>query len=70
MKVKNETIYIIATFLLLKIRSQKISKMLDVVSIEVCTIHLVEFVGLAYQEGKDIVFRFIIEYSILMDFGS
>jgi hypothetical protein len=26
------------------------------------------FVGLAYQ-GKDIVFRFIIEYSNLMDFG-
>jgi hypothetical protein len=27
-----------------------------------------EFIGLAYQ-GKDIVFRFIIEYSSLMDFG-
>jgi hypothetical protein len=26
------------------------------------------FVGLAYQ-GKDIVFRFIMEYSSLMDFG-
>jgi hypothetical protein len=26
------------------------------------------FVGLVYQ-GKDIVFRFIIEYSSLMDFG-
>jgi hypothetical protein len=26
------------------------------------------FFGLAYQ-GKDIVFRFIIEYSSLMDFG-
>jgi hypothetical protein len=26
------------------------------------------FVGLGYQ-GKDIVFRFIIEYSSLMDFG-
>jgi hypothetical protein len=26
------------------------------------------FVGLAYQ-GKDIMFRFIIEYSSLMDFG-
>jgi hypothetical protein len=26
------------------------------------------FVGLAYQ-GKDLVFRFIIEYSSLMDFG-
>ncbi len=25
------------------------------------------FVGLAYQEGKDIVFRFIIEY--IVDFG-
>jgi hypothetical protein len=29
---------------------------------------LVHFVGLAYQ-GKDIVFRFIIEYSSLRDFG-
>ncbi len=29
---------------------------------------LVLFVGLAYQ-GKDIVFRFIIEYSSLKDFG-
>jgi hypothetical protein len=28
----------------------------------------VEFVGLAYQ-GKDIVFRFIIEYGSLRDFG-
>jgi hypothetical protein len=28
------------------------------------------FVGLAYQEGKDIVFRFIIEYSSLRDFGN
>jgi hypothetical protein len=27
-----------------------------------------DFVGLAYQ-GKDIVFRFIIEYSSLRDFG-
>ncbi len=27
------------------------------------------FVGLAYQ-GKDIVFRFVIEYSSLRDFGS
>ncbi len=27
------------------------------------------FVGLAYQ-GKDIVFRFIIEYSSLRDFGT
>ncbi len=26
-------------------------------------IHSVVVVGLAYQEGKDIVFRFIIEYS-------
>jgi hypothetical protein len=26
------------------------------------------FIGLAYQ-GKDIVFRFIIEYNSLMDFG-
>jgi hypothetical protein len=29
---------------------------------------VVYFVGLAYQ-GKDIVFRCIIEYSSLMDFG-
>jgi hypothetical protein len=28
----------------------------------------VAFIGLAYQ-GKDIVFRFIIEYSSLRDFG-
>jgi hypothetical protein len=28
-----------------------------------------EFIGLAYQ-GKDIVFRFIIEYSSLMDIGT
>jgi hypothetical protein len=27
-------------------------------------------IGLAYQEGKDIVFRFIIEYSSLRDFGA
>jgi hypothetical protein len=27
------------------------------------------FVALAYQEGKDIVFRLIIEYSSLRDFG-
>jgi hypothetical protein len=26
-------------------------------------------VGLAYYQGKDIVFRFIIEYSSLRDFG-
>ncbi len=26
------------------------------------------FIGLAYYQGKDIVFRFIIEYSSLMDF--
>ncbi len=32
-----------------------------------CTL-FVHFVGLAYQ-GKDIVFRFIIEYSGLRDFG-
>jgi hypothetical protein len=30
-------------------------------------LHVVHFVGLAYQ-GKDIVFRFIIEYSSLRDF--
>jgi hypothetical protein len=29
---------------------------------------LAKFVGLAYQ-GKDILFRFIIEYSSLRDFG-
>jgi hypothetical protein len=34
----------------------------------VLSIWYVFFVGLAYQ-GKDIVFRFIIEYSRLMDFG-
>jgi hypothetical protein len=28
-----------------------------------------EFIGLAYQ-GKDILFRFIIEYSSLRNFGS
>jgi hypothetical protein len=27
------------------------------------------FVGLAYYQGKDIVFRFIIEYSSFRDFG-
>jgi len=30
--------------------------------------NLLHFIGLAYQ-GKDIVFRFIIEYSSLRDFG-
>jgi hypothetical protein len=30
--------------------------------------YVCDFVGLAYQ-GKDIMFRFIIEYSSLMDFG-
>jgi hypothetical protein len=29
---------------------------------------ILAFIGVAYQ-GKDIVFRFIIEYSSLMDFG-
>jgi hypothetical protein len=29
---------------------------------------ILKFIGLAYQ-GKDIVFRFVIEYSSLMDFG-
>jgi hypothetical protein len=29
----------------------------------------VGFIGLAYQGKKDIVFRFIIEYSTLRDFG-
>jgi F0F1-type ATP synthase assembly protein I len=33
-----------------------------------CSSRLPHFVGLAYQ-GKDIVFRFIIEYSSLRDFG-
>jgi hypothetical protein len=33
-----------------------------------CWIWWSNFVGLAYQ-GKDIVFRFIIEYSSLRDFG-
>jgi hypothetical protein len=28
-----------------------------------------KFIGLAYYHGKDIVFRFIIEYSSLRDFG-
>jgi hypothetical protein len=28
-----------------------------------------KFVGLAYYQGKDIVFRFNIEYSSLRDFG-
>jgi hypothetical protein len=31
--------------------------------------NLLLFVGLAYYQGKDIVFRFIIEYSSLRDFG-
>jgi hypothetical protein len=30
---------------------------------------VLKFVGLAYYQGKDIVFRFIIEYSSLRDFG-
>jgi hypothetical protein len=33
------------------------------------TCEAVFFIGLTYQEGKDIVFRFIIEYSSLKDFG-
>ncbi len=39
--------------------------------VSICrTLSIVLFVGLAYQEGKkDIVFRFIIEYSSLRDFG-
>ncbi len=37
---------------------------------EVHFIHfVVSIVGLAYYQGKDIVLRFIIEYSSLMDFG-
>jgi hypothetical protein len=35
----------------------------------ILTFGFVTFIGLAYQEGKDIVFRFIIEYSCLRDFG-
>jgi hypothetical protein len=31
-------------------------------------INFFPFIGIVYQ-GKDIVFRFIIEYSSLMDFG-
>jgi hypothetical protein len=31
--------------------------------------NLLLFVGLAYYQGKDIVFRFIIKYSSLRDFG-
>jgi hypothetical protein len=31
--------------------------------------HHTRFIGLAYQGKKDIVFRFIIEYSSLRDFG-
>jgi hypothetical protein len=32
--------------------------------------NLLLFVGLAFYQGKDIVFRFIIEYSSLRDFGT
>jgi hypothetical protein len=32
--------------------------------------NLLLFVGLAFYEGKDIVFRFIIEYSSIRDFGT
>jgi hypothetical protein len=31
--------------------------------------YLLEFIRLAYYQGKDIVFRFIMEYSSLMGFG-
>jgi hypothetical protein len=31
--------------------------------------HIAILIGCAYQEGKDIVFRFIIEYISLRDFG-
>jgi hypothetical protein len=34
-----------------------------------CSTNMGLFIGLAYQ-GKDIVFRFIIEYSSLRDFGT
>jgi hypothetical protein len=37
-------------------------------SFHICCIQDNNFVGLAYQ-GKDIVFRFIMEYSSLRDFG-
>jgi hypothetical protein len=30
---------------------------------------IVKLIGLAYYQGKDIVFRLAIEYSSLMDFG-
>jgi hypothetical protein len=42
--------------------------MSNVFCVCVLSIWYVFFVGLAYQD-KDIVFRFIIEYSRLMDFG-
>ncbi len=32
--------------------------------------NLLLFVGLAFYQGKDIVFRFIIEYSSIRDFGT
>jgi hypothetical protein len=34
-----------------------------------CNVIYIAFVGLAYQEGKDIVFRFIIEFSGVREFG-
>jgi hypothetical protein len=37
--------------------------------VELGKIWAITFVGLAYQGKKDIVFRFIIEYSSLRDFG-
>ncbi len=44
-----------------------IEKIQEWTSAQPCLIYML-FVGLAYQ-GKDIVFRFIIEYSSLRDFG-
>jgi hypothetical protein len=44
---------------------------LDCKELGVCILsfQVLSFVGLAYQEGKDIVFRFIREYSSLRDLG-
>jgi hypothetical protein len=44
-----------------------VSKLIDDGPFKVHSIYL--FIGLAYYQGKDIVFRFIIEYSSLRDFG-
>jgi hypothetical protein len=44
-----------------------IEKIQECTNAQPCLIYML-FVGLAYQ-GKDIVFKFIIEYSSLRDFG-